>query len=194
MSSDTRLDDIRRKIDGLDKKLIRLISDRAALAAEIAGIKKSAGGDAGYYRPEREAQVLARVIAENPGPLSDEEIARLFRELMSACLALEQVLKIAFLGPEGTFTHDAALKHFGRSIEAVPMPAIDQVFHQVQSGACHYGVVPIENSIEGAVTHTIAFPEVPQRWQRVFTTAKEVMARVRPRSWLMGRKKTVKPN
>jgi len=155
MLHENKLAEIRKRIDSIDRKLIKLISDRAALATRIASIKKKEGGNTSFYRPEREAQVLRRVIAENEGPLSDEAIARLFRELMSACLALEQVVKIAFLGPEGTFTHTAALKHFGHSIQAVAMPGIDQVFRQVQSGSCDYGVVPIENSIEGMVNHTL---------------------------------------
>jgi len=155
VSIEKKLDDIRRRIDEVDRELIRLISDRASLAAEIADIKKEAGADVSFYRPEREAEVLQRVIASNKGPLSDSEMARLFRELMSACLALEQVLKIAYLGPEGTFTHSAAMKHFGQSVDTVACPGIDQVFRRVQSGECHYGVVPIENSIEGVVNHTL---------------------------------------
>jgi chorismate mutase/prephenate dehydratase len=155
MSTDKRLGEIRSRIDVIDQRLIRLISDRADLATRIAEIKKKEGSKVSFYRPEREAQILKRVISENKGPLSDEAIARLFRELISACLALEQSLSIAFLGPEGTFTHSAALKHFGNSIQAVPFAGIDQVFHQVQSGVCHYGVVPIENSIEGVVNHTL---------------------------------------
>jgi chorismate mutase/prephenate dehydratase len=155
MTTDKKLGDIRKRIDEIDKELIHLISDRASLAAQIAEIKKMKDGNKSFYRPEREAQILRRVIKENKGPLSDEEIARLFRELISACLALEQVLTIAYLGPEGTFTHSATLKHFGQSINSVPVPVINQVFHQVQSGACDYGVVPIENSIEGVVNHTL---------------------------------------
>jgi chorismate mutase/prephenate dehydratase len=155
MSTDDKLADIRKRIDEIDKKLIKLISDRAKLAIRIAGIKMKQGDHASFYRPEREAQVLRRAITANQGPLPDEAIAGLFRDLMSACLALEQSLKIAFLGPEGTFTHSAALKHFGHSIQAVALAGIDQVFHQVQSGECHYGVVPVENSIEGVVNHTL---------------------------------------
>ncbi len=155
MSTDKKLNQIRKRIDEVDQELIRLISDRAALATKIAEIKKETGKDTAFYRPEREAEVLQRVIAMNKGPLSDVELGHLFRELMSACLALEQVLKIAYLGPEGTFTHSAALKHFGHSVETVTCTGIDQVFRQVQSGSCNYGVVPIENSIEGVVNHTL---------------------------------------
>jgi chorismate mutase / prephenate dehydratase len=153
-TSEKKLGEIRKRIDEVDKKLVQLISDRARLATEIAEIKKIDNTSV-YYRPEREAQILRRIISENKGPMPNDQLARLFRELMSACLALEQALKIAFLGPEGTFTHAATLKHFGQSIEACPLTAIDLVFHQVQAGSCDYGVVPIENSIEGVVNHTL---------------------------------------
>ncbi len=155
MASEKKLGEIRRRIDEVDKKLIRLISERALLATEIAEIKNKGKGAVKYYRPEREAQILRSVIKDNPGPLSDKTIARLFRELISACLALEKELVVAYLGPEGTFTHAAAMKHFGQSIECIPLPSIDQVFQQVQSGTCDYGVVPVENSIEGVVNHTL---------------------------------------
>lgn len=155
MATDNKLGQLRKRIDEIDNQLVSLISNRASLAAEIANIKKNDGADAVFYRPEREAQILKRVISENKGPLSNEAIAILFRELMSACLALEQQLKVAFLGPEGTFTHTAALKHFGHSVQTMALPGIDQVFHQVQSRVCQYGVVPIENSIEGVVNHTL---------------------------------------
>ncbi len=155
MTTDSKLARIRERIDEIDNHLVQLISNRAALAAEIANIKKNDGADAVFYRPEREAQILKRVISENKGPLSNEAIAILFRELMSACLALEQQLKVAFLGPEGTFTHTAALRHFGHSVQTVALSGIDQVFHQVESRACQYGVVPVENSIEGMINHTL---------------------------------------
>jgi len=99
--------------------------------------------------------VLRRVIETNQGPLSSEEMARLFREIMSACLALEEPLKIAFLGPQGTFTQAAALKHFGQSIHSIPLRAIDEVFREVEAGSADYGVVPVENSTEGVVNHTL---------------------------------------
>ena len=155
MSDDNGLDAVRRQIDALDRKLIAMISERAGLAAHIAELKKSGGGGGSFYRPEREAQVLRRVLDSNPGPLSNEELARLFREIMSACLALEQPLNIAYLGPEGTFTQAAALKHFGHSVNTVALAGIDQVFSEVETGACHFGVVPVENSIEGVVNHTL---------------------------------------
>jgi len=155
MAEDLTLDELRAKIDEIDSSLLELISQRARMATEVARVKSELPEDNGFYRPEREAQVLRKIIDRNPGPLSEEEMARLFREIMSACLALEQTLDIAFLGPEGTFTHAAALKHFGHSVKTTAMGSIDQVFREVESGACQYGVVPVENSIEGVVNHTL---------------------------------------
>jgi chorismate mutase/prephenate dehydratase len=152
--SDNQLADLRDKIDAIDAQLLSLISERAACAQRVAEVKES-NGDTTYYRPEREAQVLRRIMADNQGPLGNEEVARLFREIMSACLALEQPVNVAFLGPEGTFTQEAALKHFGHSAVTVPMSAIDEVFREVAAGAVNYGVVPVENSTEGVVNHTL---------------------------------------
>ena len=155
MSDDTKLNELRARIDEIDSSLLELISERARIATEVARVKSEQQDDNGFYRPEREAQVLRKILDRNPGPLSDEEMARLFREIMSACLALEQILDIAYLGPEGTFTQAAALKHFGHSVKSTAMDSIDQVFREVESGACQYGVVPVENSIEGVVNHTL---------------------------------------
>lgn len=152
MTADTQLKAIRTRIDALDEQIQALITARAKCAQEVAHIK---GAGADFYRPEREAEVLRKIAGRNGGPLSNEEVARLFREIMSACLALEQPLKIAFLGPEGTFTQAAALKQFGHSVATVPMPAIDAVFREVESGAANYGVVPVENSTEGVINHTL---------------------------------------
>jgi chorismate mutase/prephenate dehydratase len=150
-----KLDSIRARIDDLDEKIQELINERARCAHEIAEIKQGAGSDTAFYRPEREAQILRAVQARNKGPLSGEAMARIFREIMSACLALEQQLTIAYLGPEGTFPELAALKHFGSAINTKPMPAIDEVFREVEAGAVSYGVVPVENSTEGVVSHTL---------------------------------------
>lgn len=149
-----KLKAIRDRIDGLDEQIQALINARAQCAQEVAELKNGVPA-ANFYRPEREAEVLRKVIARNPGPLSGEEMARLFREIMSACLALEQPMRIAYLGPEGTFTQAAALKHFGHSVATVAHSAIDEVFRDVEAGACHYGVVPVENSTEGVITHTL---------------------------------------
>ncbi|MFV8781708.1 prephenate dehydratase [Microbulbifer sp. SA54] len=147
--------ELRNRIDQIDSDIARLISERANCALEVAEVKKSNGENALYYRPEREAQVLRRAMERNPGPLTDEEMARLFREIMSACLALEEPIKVAYLGPEGTFTQQAALKHFGHSAVSKPLAAIDEVFREVEAGAVNYGVVPVENSTEGVVNHTL---------------------------------------
>jgi len=145
---------LRDKIDELDAKIQSLITERAKIAEEVAIAKQEAGNTV-FYRAEREAQVLRKVMERNDGPLSNEEMARLFREIMSACLALERVMKIAFLGPEGTFTQAAALKHFGHSVQTLSMTTIGDVFREVESGNSSYGVVPVENSTEGVINHTL---------------------------------------
>lgn len=153
--ADEKLGQLRIQIDSLDQKILDLISERARCAQEVARVKTEADPSAVFYRPEREAQVLRKIMEKNDGPLNDEEMARLFREIMSACLALEDPVKVAFLGPEGTFTQQASLKHFGHSAVCVPMAAIDEVFREVAAGAVSYGVVPVENSTEGVVSHTL---------------------------------------
>ncbi|MFV0276047.1 MAG: prephenate dehydratase [Parahaliea sp.] len=168
MSDDQRsLDDVRADIDRLDREIQSLINRRAGCAQRVAQIKLDAvqaararGESDGpeevvYYRPEREAQVLKRIIDRNEGPLAGENVAHIFREIMSACLALEKPLQVAYLGPEGTFTHGATIKHFGHAAIPVSQNTIDSVFSQVESGECNYGVVPVENSTEGMVSHTL---------------------------------------
>ncbi|MEY2700994.1 MAG: hypothetical protein RIQ52_1749 [Pseudomonadota bacterium] len=149
------LADLRERIDAVDADLLALMSRRAGFAQQVAEIKMAAGEVSNFYRPEREYEVLRRVAALNEGPLPDAVVMRLFRELMSACLALEKPLAVAYLGPAGTFSQQAAWKHFGQGIEASAEAGIDDVFRKVESGACHYGVVPVENSTEGAITHTL---------------------------------------
>jgi len=150
------LDSIRAEIDALDEQIQTLISARAR-AAQAVGSSKA--GDKlrtrDFYRPEREAQVLRKVVERNQGPLRDEEMVRLFREIMSACLAQQEPLKVAFLGPEGTFTQAAVLKHFGHSVRALSLSTIDEVFHEVESGVADFGIVPVENSTEGTVNNTL---------------------------------------
>ncbi len=155
MSTEEKLQVIRQRIDALDKELQALLNERASLAQEVARVKLEAGDDALFYRPEREAQVLRAVKERNQGPLPAEEVARLFREVMSACLALERPMTVAYLGPEGTFSHEAALKHFGHSMLGSPLPALDEVFREVEAGSADYAVVPVENSTEGAVNYTL---------------------------------------
>ena len=153
---DNKLAKLRSQIDQLDTQLLEIISQRAQCALQVGAYKRENGqDDCQFYRPEREANVLRRVAELNPGPLSNEEMARLIREVMSACLAVECQLNIAFLGPEGTFTEEAALKHFGHSVQTSAMHSISEVFREVESGAANYGVVPIENSTEGVITHTL---------------------------------------
>ncbi|MDX9874432.1 MAG: prephenate dehydratase [Spongiibacteraceae bacterium] len=158
------LDKLRQQIDAIDSEMLRLLSQRARCAQQVAEVKlreiEEQDGKVDltkvmFYRPEREAQVLRRIMDANPGPLPDEAVARIFREVMSACLALERPMEVAYFGPEGTFTHAATLKHFGNSVIAIPSPSIAHVFTQVESGQCQYGVVPVENSTEGMVNHTI---------------------------------------
>jgi chorismate mutase/prephenate dehydratase len=146
---------IRAQIDDIDARIQSLLNERARHAQRVGISKSSSGRAVDFYRPEREAQVLRKVLERNEGPLRDEELARLFREIMSACLAQQEPLKVAFLGPEGTFTQAAVLKHFGASVRTLPLPAIDEVFHEVEGGIADFGVVPIENSTEGTVNHTL---------------------------------------
>jgi len=158
MSEEAQLKALRNRIDTIDEKLLELISERARCAQTVAEVKQKSlaeGETPVFYRPEREAWVLKHIMELNRGPLDNEEVARLFREIMSACLALEEPLKVAYLGPEGTFTQAAALKHFGHSVTSVPMAAIDEIFREVAAGAVHFGVVPVENSTEGAINHTL---------------------------------------
>ncbi len=163
--TDDELHKVRAEIDALDLQIQELISRRGECAQQVAAIKLAeiqAARERGepehevvYYRPEREAQVLQRIIDRNRGPLDGETVAHIFREVMSACLALEKPLQVAYLGPEGTFTQAAAIKHFGHAALSVPQASIDAVFTQVETGECNYGVVPVENSTEGMVSHTL---------------------------------------
>ena len=156
--SDDALVSLRNQIDSIDQQLLELLNQRARCAVEVAAVKRArAGTDEGidFFRPDREAQVIQRIKQLNQGPLSDREVSRLIREIMSACLALEQPLNIAYLGPEGTFTQSAALKHFGHSVSTVPLGSIPDVFASVESGHADYGLVPVENSTEGVVSHTL---------------------------------------
>jgi chorismate mutase/prephenate dehydratase len=122
---------------------------------EVAKTKIAQGENGTFYRPDRESLVLRRIKELNEGPLSDDTAMRFFRELMSACLALEKPLDVAFLGPEGTFTQQAAFKHFGHAVKTVPSATINEIFNSVESGNCQFGVVPVENSTEGVISHTL---------------------------------------
>jgi len=153
--TDADLAEIRKRINEIDERLQRLINERAEIAQQVGVAKGDLASAVEYYRPEREAEVLRDVLARNTGPMRDDEMLRLFREIMSACLAQQEPLKIGFLGPEGTFTQTAVFKHFGHSVRALPFHTIDEVFQEVESGAADFGVVPIENSTEGSVNNTL---------------------------------------
>lgn len=146
---------VREQIDALDAKIQQLISSRANLATQVRESKGQLKHAVDFYRPEREAQVLRAVQERNSGPISDTEMLRLFREIMSVCLAQQEALKIAYLGPEGTFTQQAVNLHFGHSVQAMGMSSIDEVFSQVESAEADFGVVPVENSNQGIVSHTL---------------------------------------
>ena len=167
MSADNKaLAPLRERIDAIDEALQKLLNERASVALEVGRIKQAApGGEPPvYYRPEREAQILHALKARNQGPLSDDDIARLFRQIISCCLSLEQPLSVAYLGPAGTYTEMAALAQFGHFAGTRPLSAIDEVFREVESGGVHFGVVPVENSTEGMVNHTLdCFMAFPRR-------------------------------
>lgn len=141
---------LRERIDALDEQVLGLINERGRLAQAVGHLKNGI-----VYKPEREAQVVARLQAANPGPLTAESVAVVFKEIMSACRSLEQQLTIAYLGPEGTFSEAAAVKHFGHATKGLPCASIDEVFRSVERGEAHYGVAPVENSTEGAVSRTL---------------------------------------
>lgn len=141
----------REKIDAIDDQLLKLVNQRAALAHTIGSLKN--GGP--IYRPEREAQVLRRLLDQNTGPLSNEAVTAVFRNVMSNCRALEKELSVAFLGPLGTYSEEAASKQFGGLSNPVQCASIDEVFRVVESGQVDYGVVPVENSTEGAIGRTL---------------------------------------
>lgn len=150
-----KLSVVRAEIDSIDSQLLNLLNQRA-LCAQRVGEIKAEHGEAGFiYRPERESQVLRRIQDLNPGPLTNESVTWFFREVMSACLSLEQPLSIAFLGPLGTFSESAATKHFGHAAKLQPQASIDDVFREVEAAHADYAVVPIENSTEGAIGRTL---------------------------------------
>ena len=155
MSGSKPLDELRRAIDAVDDELLDLLNRRAALTIEVGEVKRREGSDSEFYRPDREAKILRRLAEANTGPMPNKQLVRLVREIISTCLSLEKRLQVGYLGPAGTFTHDALLKHFGGAVEAVSASSIADVFREVESKACDYGVVPIENSLGGAVNLTL---------------------------------------
>ena len=147
--------ELRDKIDKLDIQIQELISRRVEVAHQVAKVKLEQGGDVSFYRPEREAQVLRKVKERNNGPLTDDEMARMMREIMSVSLAAEMPMTIAYLGPEGTFTQGAAVKSFGHAAKTMDVKTISDVFRVVEESRAHFGVVPVENSTEGTVNETL---------------------------------------
>jgi len=154
--------ELRKKIDGFDQQIQRLIQERVLVAADIAKAKLVVDEDASFYRPEREAQVLRRVRERNSvireelaGLVSDDEMVHLMREIMSTSLAAEMPMTVAYLGPEGTYTQGAVIKHFGHAVRSLDVKTIADVFRVVEQRTAHFGVVPVENSTEGVITHTL---------------------------------------
>src|SRR5712691_3413827 len=144
------IEKLRREIDALDDELVALLNRRAGLAAKIGSLKSGAPA----YRPERETEILRRVT-KHQGLLSAERIAAVFREVISACRGLEEAIRVAYLGPEGTFSEQAVRQHFGRAVEALPAASVDEAFRRCESGAAQFAVVPVENSTEGVVGRTL---------------------------------------
>jgi chorismate mutase / prephenate dehydratase len=147
------LPDLRKKIDELDHQLLELLNRRARIVIEIAREKEKRGLD--FYVPQREEEIHQRMVSLNQGPLAHTAIQSIYREILSACLALERPLRVAYLGPPATFTHLASMKKFGSSAEFIPLKGIGDVFLEVDKGNADYGVVPVENSTEGMVNHTL---------------------------------------
>ena len=147
------LPELRQQIDAVDAQLLALLNQRAALANEVGHIKQAEGSP--VFRPEREAEVIRGLQARNPGPIQPASIAPIWREVMSACRALEAAQRVAFLGPAGTFSEQATFQFFGSSIERVPCSSIDEVFRAAASGSADFGVVPVENSTEGVISRSL---------------------------------------
>ncbi|MBS0557256.1 MAG: prephenate dehydratase [Proteobacteria bacterium] len=149
------LADARARIDAIDRNIQQLIAERANWAHQVGRAKGKLAAAVDYYRPEREAQVLRMVVDRNEGPLSDDVLVHVFREIMSACLAQQEPLKVGYLGPEGTFSQQAVMKHFGRSAHGLPLASIEEVFQEVESGNADFGIVPVENSGQGTIQITL---------------------------------------
>ncbi len=148
------LEQLRAEIDAIDDRILALLGERGRLTQQVGEWKRQVGSTQ-FYHPDREAKILRRVMAANPGPFTDEQIAWIFREIMSAGLALEESLQVAYLGPEGTFSQMAAQRHFGHSARLLPVPSIAEIFRQTDAGNAQFGIVPVENSTEGSVHQTL---------------------------------------
>ncbi len=153
MTIDNKLKPLREQIDAIDTQIIELLNQRARVAQQVGHVK--AETNAPVFRPEREAQVLRKVAERNPGPLVASDVQTIFREIMSACRALEKRVTVAYLGPAGTFSEQAVYQQFGRAVEGVPCASIDEVFRAAEAGTADFGVVPVENSSEGVINRTL---------------------------------------
>ena len=153
MQNKKTLKTLRQEIDALDDRLLELLNLRAELVIEVGRLKSDGRGE--FHVPSREREIYERLSSQNPGPFPNDGLKSVFREIMSASLALEAPMKVAFLGPKATFSHLAVLQHFGYSAEVVPQKSIPAVFEEVEKGRAQYGVVPVENSTEGVVFHTL---------------------------------------
>ncbi|MCM2357523.1 MAG: prephenate dehydratase [Geobacteraceae bacterium] len=153
MRNKKTLSELRQEIDAIDDRLMDLLNQRATLVVEVGRLK--AGEKRDFHVPSREREIYERLLSHNPGPFPNEALRSVFREIISASLALEAPMKVAFFGPKATFTHQAAQQQFGLSAELVPQKSIPAVFEEVEKGRAQYGVVPVENSTEGMVSHTL---------------------------------------
>jgi chorismate mutase / prephenate dehydratase len=149
------LEDLRERIDALDAQILELLNQRARIAIDVGDVKRAAEAAPQFFRPEREAQVIRRLSEANTGPLPTEGVANIFREVMSACRALEHTAVVAYLGPEGTYSEQAVIRQFGRSVERRGCASIDEIFREVEAKAADFGVIPIENSTEGTVNRSL---------------------------------------
>ena len=146
---------IRQKIDAIDHQILKLIQKRGSLAQKIGDLKSLIDSNISFYKPSREAEILSNISKLNQGPISEEKIKHIFKEIISSCLSLEEQLTIAYLGPEGTYSEEAVIQHFGSSPTRSPRSTIEDVFHQVRTSSVNFGIVPVENSSEGVVNATL---------------------------------------
>ena len=153
MSKTDKLQTLREQIDRIDDQLLDLLNQRASIVIEVGHVKEKDEGS--FYVPSREKKIYERLTGGNPGPFPNEAVRKVFREIISASLNMELPLQVAFLGPQSTFTHQAAMQQFGLSASLVPLKSIPAVFEEVERGRAHYGVIPVENSTEGVVNHTL---------------------------------------
>jgi len=185
MSREPEIDALRRQIDKLDAELLALVNRRVDLAKTVGEIK-TRGNDPVIYRPEREAKILGRIANLNKGPLSTEQIERLFREIISLCRGAEAKPQVATLGPAGTYSELATVQHFGQEIDIVLTPSIEEVFRTTEADAAQYAVVPVENSTEGGIGNTM---------DRLLSTPLTICGEIdfRVRHCLLGSSQTTKP-